>query len=149
MKYAPSTGHRIKADAAGTGTPITWVHSLLKQQGELPQEWELAQCLYGEHLLERYPDKPVALVESEKTAVICACLHPGCIWLATGGKGQLNDRVEVLAGRRVIAFPDVDGYDTWCRRPPNARTSASSSPTFWRRTPRQKTAQLTSTLPTY
>ena len=116
MKYDPSTGHRVKADDAGTGTPITWVHSLLKQQGELPQEWELAQCLFGEHLLERYPDKPVALVESEKTAVICACLHPDCIWLATGGKGQLNDRVEVLAGRRVIAFPDVDGYDTWCTK---------------------------------
>ena len=36
--------------------------------------------------------------------------------LATGGKGQLNDRVEVLAGRKVIAFPDVDGYDTWVQK---------------------------------
>lgn len=116
MKYDPFTGRRVKADAAGTGTPITWVHSLLKQQGELPQEWELSQCLFGEHLLERYPDKPVALVESEKTAGICACFNPDCVWLATGGKGQLNDRVEVLAGRKVIAFPDVDGYDAWCTK---------------------------------
>ncbi len=57
-----------------------------------------------------------ALVESEKTAIICACLNPDCVWLATGGKGQLNDRVEVLAGRKVIAFPDVDGYDTWVQK---------------------------------
>ena len=33
-----------------------------------------------------------------------------------GRKGQLNDRVEVLAGRKVIAFPDVDGYDTWVQK---------------------------------
>lgn len=111
MKYDPLTGHRIKDTTAKT--PITWVHSLLKQQGVLPQEWELTQCLFGEHLLKKYPEKPVCLVESEKTAIICACINPECIWLATGGKGQLNDRVEILDGRTIIAFPDVDGYDTW------------------------------------
>ena len=57
-----------------------------------------------------------ALVESEKTAVICSALRPECIWLATGGKGQLNDRVEVLQGRRIVAFPDVDGYDVWVNK---------------------------------
>ena len=114
MKYDPVTGHRIKGD--GAGTPITWVHSLLKRNGTLAQGWELSQCLFGEHLLARYPDKPVALMESEKTAVVCACINPDCVWLATGGKGQLNDRVEVLAGRKVIAFPDVDGYDTWVQK---------------------------------
>lgn len=111
MKYDPLTGHRIKDTTAKT--PITWVHSLLKQQGVLPQEWELTQCLFGEHLLKKYPDKPVCLVESEKTAIICSCINPECIWLATGGKGQLNDRVEALDGRTIIAFPDVDGYETW------------------------------------
>lgn len=111
MSYNPENGHRKKdTDAA---TPITWVHSLLKRQGVLPQEWELTQCLFGEHLLKLYPEKVVALVESEKTAVICAALRPECIWLATGGKGQLNDRVEVLQGSKILAFPDVDGYDVW------------------------------------
>lgn len=114
MSYNPETGHRIKD--AGAKTPITWVHSLLKQQGLLPQEWELTQCLFGEHLLKLYPEKVVALVESEKTAVICAALRPECIWLATGGKGQLNDRVETLQGRKVLAFPDVDGYDVWVEK---------------------------------
>lgn len=111
MKYDSLTGHRIKD--TNVRTPITWVHSLLKQRGVLPQEWELTQCLFGEHLLKKYPEKPVCLVESEKTAIICACINPECVWLATGGKGQLNDRVEVLEGRTIIAFPDVDGYDTW------------------------------------
>ena len=114
MKYDRETGHRIKDPTAKT--PITWVHSLLKQQGVLPQEWELTQCLFGEHLLSRYPDKVVCLVESEKTAIICAGVAPECVWLATGGKGQLNDRVEVLDGRKILAFPDIDGYDTWCEK---------------------------------
>lgn len=114
MKYNPETGCRIKDPSAKT--PITWVHSLLKQQGKLPADWELAQCLFGEHLLAKYHDKMVCLVEAEKTAVICAGIVLDAIWLATGGKGQLNDRVEVLYGRQVLAFPDVDGYEAWVEK---------------------------------
>ena len=109
MKYNPDTGKRIK-DESQPGR-ITWVHTLLKKQ--LPQGWELRQCLFGEHLLSKYPDKPVVLVEAEKTAIIGAAVLPECNWLATGGKGQLNDRVDVLEGRKVVAFPDADAYDTW------------------------------------
>jgi len=114
MKYNPETGHRIKDPNAKT--PITWVHSLLKQQGVLPREWELTQCLFGEHLLNKYPDKPVCLVEAEKTAVIGAALIPQFVWVAVGGKTQLGDKVEVLDGRTIIAFPDVDGYDKWVEK---------------------------------
>lgn len=114
MKYNPTTGKRVKDESSPAA--ITWVHSLLKQQGVLPTEWELTQCLFGEHLLKRYPDKLVCLVESEKTAIICSGVAPSCIWLATGGKGQLNDRVEILDGRKILAIPDVDGYDTWCEK---------------------------------
>lgn len=70
MKYDPETGHRIKDE--NTPNKITWVHSLLKYSGHLPQEWTLSQCLFGEHLLPLFPEKPVALVESENTAIICA-----------------------------------------------------------------------------
>lgn len=111
MKYDPITGHRIKDPNAKT--PITWVHSLLKQQGVLPPEWELTQGLFGEHLLSKYPDKDVCLVEAEKTAIICSGFMPECIWVAVGGKTQLGDKVEVLDGRRITAFPDIDGYDKW------------------------------------
>ena len=89
------------------------MHSLLKQQGLLKQDWELTLCLFGEHLLNEYPDRKVALVESEKTAIICAAIMPRFIWLATGGKTQLGDKLEVLRGREVVAFPDIDAYDTW------------------------------------
>ena len=89
MKYDPETGHRIKDE--NVPGRITWVHSLMKKLGRLPDDWTLTQCLFGEHLLAEYPDKPVALVESEKTAFICAGLMPKYLWLATGGKSQIND----------------------------------------------------------
>ena len=45
--------------------------------------------------------------------LICAAIVPQCVWVAVGGKTQLGDKVEVLYGRTVIAFPDADGYDKW------------------------------------
>jgi hypothetical protein len=111
MKYNPD-GHRDKQ------TPPTWIHALMKKQGLLPDNWELTQCLFGEHLLNIYPDKPVCIVESEKTAVLCTLMFPTSIWLATGGMSQLSvDKMKVLAGRSVTFFPDTDtegkAYHTW------------------------------------
>jgi len=114
MKYDPETGHRIKDEKCPSR--ITWVHSLMKYPNGLPEDWQLTQCLFGEHLLKQYPGKVVALVESEKTAVICAGLMPRFLWLATGGKSQINDRLLVLKGRKIVAFPDIDGYDEWQRK---------------------------------
>jgi hypothetical protein len=114
MKYDRETGHRIKDQV--TKGAITWVHSILKQQGKLPRDWQLTQCLFGEHLLKKYPDKPVCLVEAEKTAVICSAIMPQFVWVAVGGKTQLGDKVEVLYGRTIVAFPDVDGYDAWVEK---------------------------------
>lgn len=31
----------------------------------------------------------------------------------TGGKSQFNERLNALKGRDIVAFPDVDGYETW------------------------------------
>ena len=114
MKYDPDTGHRIKdPDVPGR---INWIHSLMKRSGQLPKDWELSQCLFGEHMLLGHPGMPVALVESEKTAVICAGLMPKYLWLATGGKSCINDRLLVLKGRKIIAFPDIDGFKEWTEK---------------------------------
>ena len=61
----------------------------------------------------KIPGQKVALGESEKTAIICAALMPSYIWLATGGKTQLGDKLQILKERDVIAFPDVDGFEEW------------------------------------
>lgn len=105
MKYG-TDGHRIK-DEHG----VKWVHPLLKKQGSLPQDWELTQCLFGEHLLKWSwnKDKTIALVESEKTALIGAAIYPEYVWIATGGKHNLQiEKTKTLTGRKVIMFPDTD-----------------------------------------
>ena len=92
------------------------VHSRLKVLHQLPDDWRPSQCLFGEHLLPFCPDLPVALIEAEKTAVICSAVFPEFLWLATGGLGQFNDRVKVLLGRQVIAFPDLGACDRWRKK---------------------------------
>ena len=106
MRY-DLTGHRIKDE--NSANRIDWVHKHLR----LPNDWTLSQCLFGEHLLKKYPNKDVALVESEKTAIICSIVMPEFVWLATGGKSQLNDRVRILSGKRVTVFPDADAIEAW------------------------------------
>ena len=93
---------------------VDWIHSILKRQRVLPEDWQLSQCLFGEHLLNVYPDRVAVLVESEKSAVIGSALFPGYVWLATGGKSQLREeKLRVLGGRTVLLFPDADGYSEW------------------------------------
>ena len=114
MQYNPEDGHRIKAEQ---GAAINWIHSILKKQKALPEDWQLSQCLFGEHLLSLYPDKVVVLVESEKSAIIGSAIFPDCVWLATGGKSQMKeDKRRVLSGRTVLLFPDADGYTEWKQR---------------------------------
>lgn len=88
-----------------------WVHSVLGKQGLLGKDWELSQCLFGEHLLswKMNKGKTVAIVESEKTALICAAVWPQFVWLATGGKNNLQpEKLKVLEGRKIILYPDTD-----------------------------------------
>ena len=109
MKYRQD-GHRDK-DAPGS---ICAIGSMLKKSGHLPESWSRSGCLYGEHLLNRWPEATVGLVESEKTAIVAAVHFPHYLWLATGGNNQNIDRAKaVLNGRRVIAFPDADATEKW------------------------------------
>jgi len=113
MQYDRKTGKRIKKENGA----IDWVHSALKRSNELPEDFSLVQCLFGEHLLSKSPDRIVALVESEKSAIIGAGVYPDYIWLATGGKSQLSrEKLRPLKGRTVIMFPDVDAYPSWCEK---------------------------------
>ena len=114
MQYNPEDGHRIKGELTSA---VNWIHSILKKQQVLPEEWQLSQCLFGEHLLKSNPDKVVVLVESEKSAVIGSAIFPGYVWLAAGGKSQMREeKLRALTGRTVLLFPDADGYAEWKQR---------------------------------
>ena len=60
----------------------------------------------------------VALVESEKTAIIMSHFMPDLLWLSTGGKdGCFNENaVQVLRGRTVILIPDLGGWEKWQKK---------------------------------
>ena len=99
MLYNPLTGKRVKSHYP------RWEHKT---------GFNLEQCLFGEHLINEDKDKPIAICESEKTAVICSEYIPQFIWLATGGISNLSpSKTKVLKGRNIVLFPDVGGYDIW------------------------------------
>ena len=82
MLYNPENGRRIKEPH----NHITWAHSLLKKE-----KFHLRQCLFGEHLLSADSHQTVALVESEKSALIASHFLPQYLWIASGGKnGAFN-----------------------------------------------------------
>ena len=94
-----------------------WTHTLLMRVGLLPPDWQLYQCLFGEHLLSKRPNAHVCLVESEKTALVMAAYQPKFLWLATAGSSGLSpERVRCLYGRRVTLFPDSGCYEKWCQQ---------------------------------
>lgn len=106
MLYNPENGKRVKEPY----NYITWVHSVLKRK-----DYNLSQCLFGEHLLPSCPNLPIALVESEKSVLIASIYLPQYLWIATGGKnGAFNQKaMSVLRNREVLLFPDLGATEQW------------------------------------
>ncbi|WZL88277.1 DUF6371 domain-containing protein [Salinimicrobium sp. 3283s] len=103
MLYNKLTGKKKK---------VNWVHSVLKLQ-----DFNLKQCLFGLHLLNSEKQKAIAIVESEKTAVIASIAFPEFIWMATGGLMNFKaSMLRPLTNRKVILFPDAGCYDTWNKK---------------------------------
>ena len=115
----------------------TWVSWIMKHRLQtLDPSAHTAKCLFGLHLLPMDADDvQIAIVESEKTAVICseiftlraikqACnigvetLLPDVLWMATGGAANLSaEMLMPLKGYRITLFPDTDStgntYNRW------------------------------------
>lgn len=118
MRYG-ADGHRIK-----TGYYQDWVHSTLERGGRTDyydsNRQRVRPCLFGLHLLNSRSAKSdtVNIVESEKTALICAIAHGSGngLWMATGGMQFLSrERLDPLMerGMRIVIHPDHDGVEKW------------------------------------
>ncbi|MGC1631275.1 MAG: DUF6371 domain-containing protein [Gelidibacter sp.] len=117
MLYNASNGKRVKEPY----NHINWVHSALKLDS-----FNLEQCYFGEHLLNEYKSKPVAIVESEKTAIISSVYLPEFIWLACGSANNLNEvKTRCLKGRNVVLFPDLKCYELWNDKIPQLTSLAT------------------------
>ena len=104
-QYNKQTGKRDK-------NKNQWAHSILQRK-----DFRLQQCLFGLYQLLTEPlDKPIAIVESAKTAILMTAIYPKYIWLATCGAHNLNEeRLMPLHGRNIILYPDTDekAYAKW------------------------------------
>lgn len=121
MKYKPD-GHRDKT----SGYNQTWLHARMKyatgtkhfdENKEAP-----SYCLFGQHLLNAYPQATINIVESEKTAVIMAVAYgnnASQIWMACCGLQNLKrERLQPLIDQRrtIQLFPDRDGINKWIEK---------------------------------
>ena len=121
MAYKPD-GHRDHDQHP------TWARKqLIRQehrQGRLTQKEveELEDQLvprpyFGTHLLAdpRYKDKPVALVEGEKSCLICSLVIPRYLWIACGTSNfNIAKLLPVVSQKRkLFIFPDLDQVENW------------------------------------
>lgn len=110
IPYNPETGKRIKEYRPS----CCWAHTLLKESGDV-KNFNLQQCLYGEHLIHN--SETIAVAESEKTAIIASVYYPQYTWVATGGKAGLNaEKLQPLKGKRIILFPDKGCFNDWKKK---------------------------------
>ena len=144
MAYNPSNGKRMKKSdycelwidnrkeyvADNRGIDKIWFagKTLLKNQ-----EANLQQTFFGCHLLKDASN--VGIVESEKTALLCAILMPSITWISTGGCNGCRwiepHQTDVLKGKRVVLYPDAGMYQKWLEKSKhlsNAGVEISVSP---------------------
>jgi len=119
------TNHTIK-----NGTDF--VHAIITRyytnKGEALPGWlqdynkneKFVSCLFGEHLLNKYPCNPVALVEAPKTAIIGALYYGlpetpnALLWISVYNKSSLSiEKCKALKGRKVVLFPDLNAFTEW------------------------------------
>ena len=88
---------------------MSWfVHSKIRP------DFNYRQCLFGLHLVDG--TKPVALCESEKTAILMSVYQQEFTWVACGGSEMLNvQRISELK-RLEKVFPDNGQFEKWEQR---------------------------------
>lgn len=99
----------------------TWAHKV-----ERLEDFEFNMCFFGEHLINN-SDAPIAIVESEKTAIISSIYFPELIWIAcSGANGLITSKSSSLEGRNVVLYPDLGKYDLWNEKAKHLQSICSS-----------------------
>ena len=105
MLFDKANGKRVKKPFSH----INWVHKVMQLD-----DFNLSQCYFGEHLVIEDDMRDVAIVESEKTAIIASIYLPEFIWLASGSLNGINiEKSKILKGRTCHLFPDLGAVEKW------------------------------------
>lgn len=81
---------------------------------KISEDFNYRQCFFGLHLT--LTDKPVALCESEKTAIIMSVFEPSYTWIASGGSEMLNDKRLLELPRLDKVYADNGQLEKWERK---------------------------------
>lgn len=119
MMLYKADGHRDKE----TPHNFDFVHSVLLRAGVWDDEkYDYKTCFFGQHLIDCYPDATINLVESEKTAILCAIAYGNLekhLWIATGGLNFLTaSRLKAFVDRKryIVCYPDRDAVQAWSEK---------------------------------
>ncbi len=121
MRYDAASGkrqtvHTIKfAKGETKDIEVDWMHKKIRREQDAPK-FNLRQVFFGEHLAAKNTDKPIAIVEAEKTAIIASLCFPELVWLAAGSMTNLSlSKILRFSGRQVILYPDANraAFDRW------------------------------------
>lgn len=99
VMYYNETGRRDKLKTSW------YLHKKVKDN------FNLMQVFFGEHLDNG--DKPVAVCESEKTAIMMSVFEPTFTWVATGGSEMINGYRKSRLSNIGMVFPDSGQFKKW------------------------------------
>ena len=99
VMYYGENGKRLK-------DKLSWfVHKNIRP------DFNFQQCFFGLHLVTA--EKPVALCESEKTAVLMSIYEPKFTWVASGGSEMINVQRITELKRLDKVYPDGGQFEKW------------------------------------
>jgi len=118
--FDENTGKRVK----NPFPHINWVHKKINKD-----KFNLKQCLFGLHINKigvatslqtpiaiplQYYCNTIAIVESEKTAIIMSLFIPEYLWMATGSKQNLKlQLLEPIKNENIVVYPDKGEFNDW------------------------------------
>ncbi|WP_282786720.1 DUF6371 domain-containing protein [Flavobacterium croceum] len=121
--FDENTGKRVK----NPFPHINWVHKKINKD-----KFNLKQCLFGLHLNKtgvatslqkpiaiplQYHCNTIAIVESEKTAIIMSLFIPEYLWMATGSKQNLKlQLLEPIKKENIVVYPDKGEFEDWNKK---------------------------------
>ena len=86
-----------------------WLSTMLKTRQPLLRRWCPIHCLFGQHLLSTLRSTPIAIVESEASAVVLSELFPDVLWMVDATVEHLDVALFApLRGRTVTLYPNTD-----------------------------------------
>lgn len=113
--FDENTGKRVKIPFPH----INWVHKKISKD-----KYNLKQCLFGLHQLKssiamvlQHNCNTIAIVESEKTAIIMSLFIPEYLWMATGSKQNLKlQLLEPIKKENIVVYPDKGEFEDWNKK---------------------------------